>query len=233
MGVREYDPALGRFVSADPLKGNPTEPQMRNRYQYTGNNPLVRYDINGMWWGGDLWGSVRDAAVGIWNDYEEGGVGVLWNDWQAGFGSMSTGQQVVLLGIPGAAAAAAVGVEAAGVGGTVIFGEAATGALSDELALEATELIERGGPECESVGIDFQLSEHAINRMAERGISLEEVESAFENAESFSYFHEGVWKTGYYDPVSKIFMGEINGTVTTVINNTSPQYIQNLKDLKP
>jgi hypothetical protein len=50
MGVREYDPALGRFVSADPLKGDPTDPQQRNRYIYTSNNPLVRYDLNGETW---------------------------------------------------------------------------------------------------------------------------------------------------------------------------------------
>jgi RHS repeat-associated protein len=48
MGVREYDPALGRFISLDPLKGEPTEPQQRNRYPYVGNNPMMRYDLNGM-----------------------------------------------------------------------------------------------------------------------------------------------------------------------------------------
>jgi RHS repeat-associated protein len=47
MGVREYDPALGRFTSADPLKGDPNEPQQRNRYTYTSNNPLTRYDLDG------------------------------------------------------------------------------------------------------------------------------------------------------------------------------------------
>ncbi|MEK7816873.1 MAG: RHS repeat-associated core domain-containing protein, partial [Actinomycetota bacterium] len=47
MGVREYDPSLGRFTSADPLKGSITDPQQRNRYTYTSNNPLVRYDLNG------------------------------------------------------------------------------------------------------------------------------------------------------------------------------------------
>jgi RHS repeat-associated protein len=50
MGVRDYDPALGRFISVDPLKGTPTDPQQRNRYTYTGNNPLVRYDLDGTRW---------------------------------------------------------------------------------------------------------------------------------------------------------------------------------------
>ncbi|MCL5883204.1 MAG: DUF6531 domain-containing protein [Actinobacteria bacterium] len=48
MGVREYDPSLGRFISQDPLKGTPTDPQQRNRYQYVGNDPLTRYDLSGM-----------------------------------------------------------------------------------------------------------------------------------------------------------------------------------------
>ncbi|MHB0867465.1 MAG: DUF6531 domain-containing protein [Thermoleophilia bacterium] len=47
MGVREYEPVAGRFTSADPLKGTPTDPQQRNRYPYTSNNPLVRYDLDG------------------------------------------------------------------------------------------------------------------------------------------------------------------------------------------
>ncbi|MBI5871327.1 MAG: RHS repeat-associated core domain-containing protein [Actinobacteria bacterium] len=48
MGAREYDPALGRFTSMDPLKGAPTDPQQRNRYAYATNNPLTRYDLNGL-----------------------------------------------------------------------------------------------------------------------------------------------------------------------------------------
>lgn len=47
MGVREYDPALGRFVSVDPLKGDMDNPQSRNRYGYALNNPLTVYDLDG------------------------------------------------------------------------------------------------------------------------------------------------------------------------------------------
>jgi hypothetical protein len=49
MGVREYDPALGSFVSADLLKGIASNPQTRNRYKYSLNNPLVLYDLNGLY----------------------------------------------------------------------------------------------------------------------------------------------------------------------------------------
>ena len=47
MGVREYDPGLGRFVSADPLEGDANDPLQRNRYPYVGNDPLSRYDLDG------------------------------------------------------------------------------------------------------------------------------------------------------------------------------------------
>ena len=56
MGVREYEPGLGRFVSADPLEGDANDPLQRNRYPYVGNDPFTRYDLNGMSWGGDAWG---------------------------------------------------------------------------------------------------------------------------------------------------------------------------------
>ncbi len=53
MGARGYDPALGRFTSADPLKGIPADPPQRNRYTYTSNNPLTRYDLAGLSWATD------------------------------------------------------------------------------------------------------------------------------------------------------------------------------------
>lgn len=35
----------------DPLKGDTTNPQQRNRYPYALNNPLVMYDLNGLYVG--------------------------------------------------------------------------------------------------------------------------------------------------------------------------------------
>ncbi len=61
MGIRQYDPSYGRFTSVDPLKGTPTDPQQRNRYTYTGNNPLTRYDLDGRAW----------YNPGTWLDDEE------------------------------------------------------------------------------------------------------------------------------------------------------------------
>lgn len=53
------------------------------------------------------------------------------------------------------------------------------------------------------------------------------------SSESFRCFHEGVWKTGFYDPVSKVLVGSVNGEVTTVFGNATAKYISNLKAAHP
>lgn len=45
--ARYYDPAIGRFISADTLIPDKTNPQSRNRYSYTLNNPLRYTDPSG------------------------------------------------------------------------------------------------------------------------------------------------------------------------------------------
>ncbi|MCD4738027.1 MAG: RHS repeat-associated core domain-containing protein [Anaerolineae bacterium] len=45
--ARYYHPALGRFVSADTIVPNPSDPQSLNRYAYTLNNPLKYTDPSG------------------------------------------------------------------------------------------------------------------------------------------------------------------------------------------
>jgi RHS repeat-associated protein len=45
--ARYYDPALGRFVSADTIGPNPGNPQDLNRYMYVGGNPLRYLDPTG------------------------------------------------------------------------------------------------------------------------------------------------------------------------------------------
>ncbi|WP_406004927.1 sugar-binding protein [Streptomyces sp. NBC_00637] len=46
LGAREYDPATGRFLSADAVI-DPTDPQQLNGYAYGHNNPLKRSDPTG------------------------------------------------------------------------------------------------------------------------------------------------------------------------------------------
>ena len=48
MHARYYSPALGRFLSIDPILGTPSQPQSWNRYAYALNNPLKYVDPAGM-----------------------------------------------------------------------------------------------------------------------------------------------------------------------------------------
>lgn len=67
---------MGRFTSVDPLKGVPTDPQQRNRYMYTANNPLTRYDLDGRdikdWFkekASDFGKGAKNYAKNLINDY--------------------------------------------------------------------------------------------------------------------------------------------------------------------
>ena len=74
MGVREYDPALGRFVSADPLKGDSLNPQRRNRYPYALNNPVRFYDLDGREVPNDLKYWEIDRVEEYWNGVAQEGL---------------------------------------------------------------------------------------------------------------------------------------------------------------
>ncbi len=43
------------------------------------------------------------------------------------------------------------------------------------------------------------------------------------------YFHNGVWKNGYYDRNTGVFIAGIKSKIITVIANVKPQYVENLK----
>jgi RHS repeat-associated protein len=42
MGARQYDPAIGRFISLDPVEGGSL-----NKYEYAGQDPINQYDLDG------------------------------------------------------------------------------------------------------------------------------------------------------------------------------------------
>ncbi|MFD7258420.1 polymorphic toxin-type HINT domain-containing protein [Streptomyces sp. NPDC059874] len=50
LGAREYDPALGRFISVDP-KMDMAESQTMNPYAYANNSPVTFSDPSGEFWG--------------------------------------------------------------------------------------------------------------------------------------------------------------------------------------
>lgn len=67
--ARQYDPEIGRFVSADPVLGSLRAPQTLNRYAYVVNNPLRYADPTGEFWFknpiGDWWDSLDSNTRGL------------------------------------------------------------------------------------------------------------------------------------------------------------------------
>lgn len=59
VGARQYDPAVGRFITVDPQL-DLTDPTQLNGYGYAGNNPTVRSDPTGL--RPDVHGSPSDSA---------------------------------------------------------------------------------------------------------------------------------------------------------------------------
>lgn len=61
---RYYDPAIGRFISADTYSSTGQGLIGHNTYAYCGNNPISRADS-----GGEVWHLVIGAAVGVATQY--------------------------------------------------------------------------------------------------------------------------------------------------------------------
>ena len=78
----------------------------------------------------------------------------------------------------------------------------------------------------------MEVEAHGIQRIAFRSISLGEVETAT-TMPPFPYYHEGLWKVGYYDPDSNLFVGTIGHVVSTVIRPRNANYVKNLKAARP
>ncbi|NEA59600.1 hypothetical protein G3I60_36945 [Streptomyces sp. SID13666] len=82
LGARDYDPTLGRFISADPLF-EATDPNQIGGYTYAGNNPVTYSDPSGLM---------------VYESDEKGGVSTgggtdipVWNRECAGKGGNSAG----------------------------------------------------------------------------------------------------------------------------------------------
>jgi hypothetical protein len=79
----------------------------------------------------------------------------------------------------------------------------------------------------------LEVSQHAALRITQRGLTVDKVEAVVNDSQPFRYYHAGTWKTGYYDPGSRVFVGSSNGTITTVINDASSNYVNNLRAARP
>lgn len=57
-GARDYDPAVGVWLTQDPYRGRLNEPMTLHRYGYVMNNPLNYYDPYGYW---------GESLTNVWN----------------------------------------------------------------------------------------------------------------------------------------------------------------------
>lgn len=89
-----------------------------------------------------------------------------------------------------------------------------------------------GGTTYEVGGESLELTDHAATRLAQRGISDDQLDAAFDQV-PFRYYYEGSWRIGYYDPSTGVFAGTIDGRITTVIDDVNQNYINNLKSATP
>ncbi|MFF6956758.1 RHS repeat-associated core domain-containing protein [Streptomyces sp. NPDC008317] len=71
LGARDYDPATGRFISADPLLDT-ADPQQMNGYSYSNNSPVTYSDPTGL--RTDCGSSSRDGAACPKNDQNGNGL---------------------------------------------------------------------------------------------------------------------------------------------------------------
>ncbi|MFG2871270.1 ricin-type beta-trefoil lectin domain protein [Streptomyces sp. NPDC048338] len=77
------------------------------------------------------------------------------------------------------------------------------------------------------------LTGHAIQRLRERGVSEADARAVLERT-PFSYWHKGQWKSGFYDPKSKVFVGKtIDGAINTIMVEVENDYIERIKKKRP
>lgn len=75
--ARYYDPATGRFISKDPVRGLTTEVRTLHPYAYAANSPAVLTDLTGEFWPFDDWQQwvevlLNSVAAPVYAPAEEG-----------------------------------------------------------------------------------------------------------------------------------------------------------------
>ncbi len=74
------------------------------------------------------------------------------------------------------------------------------------------------------------ITRHAALRMAQRNISVEDIQKAVESGQLFAYFHGGLVKIGYYDSFARVFLSvdRRHQKIITTIRKSSQVYVARL-----
>jgi RHS repeat-associated protein len=231
-GARHYRRQSGRFTTVDPVmnvEAAVIDPQRWNRYTYALNRALGMIDPDGREAGyvylpnGGMLSPfdanfprsqypVRDTAALA----ASAALGVFFGPLVQGAVNLGTG---CFLSV--ACQAGTIGVLEGVAGGPPIGTPVTGGARFVADAGGTIRIFVKEGA--------LEVGEHAALRAAERHVSIDAIERTVASQQPFPYFHNGVWKTGYYDAVNRIFVGTVDNVVTTVIGGASPRYIANLK----
>jgi RHS repeat-associated protein len=209
---RYYDPATAQFLSQDPAVA-----VTRSAYGYIGNDPLNGTDPSGLD-GGPSVGPPSSATV-----LSRQNAGCSPDPYAP---TRAASGWDILNGLALAAALFAGVPDPQSLQETATNSEAGFTFAVDSAGETSVSLTTEAGA-------TYEFDPHALKRMTERGISLDQARGLLESGNSFQYFHDGVWKTGFYDPASKLFIGSANGTVVTVIRGASQNYINNLLAAHP
>lgn len=108
--------------------------------------------------------------------------------------------------------------------------------LGAGLLLGAAQPAKTAAPAAEQTrqaAVVLRFTKHALSRMNERGINESDVRATVDKGETFPYYHQGKWKTGYYDPDKKLFVATDHGVVITVFADATRKYVEGLKRKKP
>ena len=221
LNARYYDSERGQFLSQDPVFLDPqgqskeifteflTNPQSQNSYSYAKNNPITLSDPKGEFTGLNI--NPFTAAILYLFYPQETSFDPIYEPEQYAKQNNPT-QQISNMTF----ASLMPGGKGKANNFTVKYGE--------ELGFKMNFIVDN----TKKSGLN--LNDHAVWRMAIRDITPKQVVQTIKNNNPIEYFHEGVLKNGFRDPISKIFVGQVkdSGRITTVINNTSSNYLSNL-----
>lgn len=255
LNARYYDSSRGQFLSQDPMFiGDPRQqnlmnPQSLNSYSYAEGNPITNSDPSGLLSAKGVIQSLIQSTFNLANGISTVVQSIGRNPVQT-YNSVSQGVTSAINNPVGTAKSVANSVVTNTINNaSQTYADITSGNDARQNQGVANGLIFIGslvgGPEAagaKGFGDTLisqgpaSLGTHALDQMAKRNISMDQFHNVVQNGEVFPYYHDGADKIGYYNPQTGIFAGQAvkSGKFTTVINDVTSRYIQNLKNnLKP